>query len=186
VLLATIAVYSIVIEWPQFKCWWLTPLYPVMPYILLIVFNASGYRSELLWLLCIATVHDSCAYVVGNLIGSKKLWLRVSPGKTWEGALGGIIGSLIISYLLLPVLVYPDSFLFSLSSIGYILIVLLLNVACVLGDLFESWLKRRAHIKDSGTILPGHGGVLDRLDSLFGAIIIWTLVHFFIKYFTLF
>ena len=184
-LLIFIAVYSLLVEWPRFKCWWLTPLYPTLPYVLLIAFNNSAYRSELLWLLCIAITHDSCAYVAGNLIGRTKLWPRVSPGKTWEGFIVGVLGSFVASYLLLPILVYPQSFLFKVSLPLYGIIVIGINIACVAGDLFESWLKRRAHLKDSGTILPGHGGVLDRLDSLFGAIIIWTLMHFFIKYFTL-
>lgn len=184
-LLVAIAVYTLVVEWPRFKCWWLTPFYPVLPYVLLIACNNSTYRSELIWLLCIAIAHDSCAYIAGNLVGAHKLWPRVSPGKTWEGVVGGVLGSLVMSYLLLPMLVYPQSFLFRISALAYIVIVVMVNIACVLGDLFESWLKRRAHIKDSGSILPGHGGVLDRLDSLFGAIIIWTFVHFFIKYFTI-
>jgi phosphatidate cytidylyltransferase len=184
-LLASIACYSLVAEWPQFNCWWLTPLYPVLPYVMLIVFNNSPQRSELIWLLCIAITHDSCAYLVGNLVGATKLWPRVSPGKTWEGVVGGVLASLPISYLLLPILVYPQSFLFQLSTVAYSFIVVLINIACVVGDLFESWLKRRAHLKDSGTILPGHGGILDRLDSLFGAIIFWTVLHFFLKYFTL-
>lgn len=181
--LCIVACYTLLFEWPKFHYWWLTPLYPVMPFVLLIAFNSSPYRTELLWLLCIAIVHDSAAYVVGNLIGAHKLWPRVSPGKTWEGTIGGVVSSLIVSWMLLPSLVYEKSMLLRFTPLHYLVVALLVNIACVLGDLFESWLKRRAHLKDSGCILPGHGGVLDRLDSLFGAIVMWTGIHFFIKQF---
>ncbi len=103
---------------------------------------------------------DTGAYFTGSAIGRHKLAPKISPNKTWEGVLGGTaaaIGAIIAlgAILDLPVAVWQAT-----------LIGLALTFAGVLGDLFESWLKRRADVKDSGRIIPGHGGMLDRIDSL--------------------
>ena len=95
-------------------------------------------------------------------IGGPKLWPRVSPKKTWSGALAGLI-----------VAVMAGGVTIGLTGAGYVLTGLLLamplSIAAQAGDLFESSMKRRFGVKDSGTIIPGHGGVLDRVDGLFGA-----------------
>ena len=103
---------------------------------------------------------DSCAYFVGVRFGKRKLYPAVSPNKSIEGGLGGLAGSV------LAVLIAAFTFLPAIGVLDGVLIGLLLGVAGQLGDLFESLLKRSCGVKDSGTLIPGHGGLLDRLDSL--------------------
>jgi phosphatidate cytidylyltransferase len=102
---------------------------------------------------------DSGAYFAGKTFGRHKLFPRISPGKTWEGWLGGAVFSLGIGYVL--------SLYFQDLSLPYWLgVALIVAVFGVLGDLIESLLKRSLQVKDSGTLIPGHGGILDRFDSL--------------------
>lgn len=106
---------------------------------------------------------DIAAYFTGRAVGGPKLAAAISPNKTWSGAGGGLLGSLIAAGVM--ALLWPGhanvAGLFRLAVLA-----LPLAVASILGDLYESWLKRRAGVKDSGNILPGHGGVMDRLDGL--------------------
>jgi phosphatidate cytidylyltransferase len=101
---------------------------------------------------------DTAAYAVGKTLGRHKLCPSISPGKTVEGAVGGLIGAMLLTFLLGQWLGLPTGHALALGA--------LLGVAGQLGDLAESKLKRWAGVKDSGSILPGHGGVLDRFDSL--------------------
>jgi len=130
-----------------------------LSYIVLIRTGDNG----VLWiflLLIVVFMGDTGAYYLGSYFGQHKLCPAVSPKKTIEGALGGLAASLgsgaLIKHFFLPLLPWGLSLLFFLS----------INIACQMGDLFESQIKRVAHIKDSGAILPGHGGVLDRIDAL--------------------
>lgn len=102
---------------------------------------------------------DSFAYLVGSMIGKRKLYERISPGKTWEGTIGGGVLTMASSYLIAGW--FPE-----IEFKHWLVISLLVVVFGTLGDLFESMLKRQAGIKDSGKIMPGHGGILDRFDSL--------------------
>jgi phosphatidate cytidylyltransferase len=113
----------------------------------------------LMYALLVNWCGDIGAYYIGRYFGSHKLASRVSPQKTWEGAAGSLVASLLIAgaYLL--------RFIGSLSIPQAIGLTLAANAAGQLGDLAESAMKRGAHVKDSGTILPGHGGFLDRVDS---------------------
>lgn len=104
-------------------------------------------------------VSDSFAYIVGRLLGRNKLFPRVSPKKTVEGALGGFAFALITAYLMAK---YEPL----IAPVQWVALAAVIVVAGSLGDLVESKLKRAAGVKDSGAILPGHGGMLDRLDSL--------------------
>ena len=104
-------------------------------------------------------VSDSFAYITGRLLGRHKLFPRVSPKKTIEGALGGLAFALATAYLLAK---YEPI----VSPTHWVVLAAIIVVAGSLGDLVESKLKRAAGVKDSGAILPGHGGMLDRLDSL--------------------
>lgn len=118
----------------------------------------------LVWLLlalAIVWVADSGAYFAGRALGRHKLAPQVSPGKTWEGAAGGVLLVALLAWWGAPLLQRPAGSL-ALLCVG---------VAClsVVGDLAESLFKRHAGVKDSGRLLPGHGGILDRLDSLFAA-----------------
>lgn len=122
---------------------------------------------------------DSGAYFVGRKLGRRKMAPNVSPNKSMEGLAGGLATGLLV-------VIGISVFKLQLSGVALISFVALSAVtilASVLGDLFESMLKRQAGVKDSGTILPGHGGVLDRIDSLLSATPIfalgfWALSHF--------
>lgn len=114
----------------------------------------------ILWLLVVICSGDTAAFYTGKTLGEKKFFPQVSPGKTWAGTWGGLAANLAVGVLLgfwfLPGIKFFSLFLLSLG-LGYI---------GLLGDLFVSMLKRQAQVKDSGSLLPGHGGMLDRLDSL--------------------
>lgn len=118
--------------------------------------------------MAIVWVADICAYFAGRAFGRRKLAPSISPGKSWEGVAGGMAAVLVISAVAASVL--PQSFPAQLlARYGWPVWALLLCVmvaASVVGDLFESMMKRRAGVKDSSALLPGHGGVLDRIDAL--------------------
>lgn len=119
-------------------------------------------------------VTDSMALFVGKAIGKHKMAPQISPKKTWEGAVGGCIsGSILVLILAL---------VFDLAVDGaMILLAVLLPIAAVLGDLLESKLKRRFNVKDSGTLFPGHGGILDRIDSVIATLLVTALVVLLFK-----
>jgi phosphatidate cytidylyltransferase len=132
--------------------------------------EANG-PSLVAFLLCAVWAGDSVALYVGRAWGRHKLAPRLSPNKTWEGSLGSVGGSLLATGILLglatllqahdiAVLSYPE------EAWYWLLLAVIVNVAAQVGDLAESALKRSAGVKDSGTLLPGHGGVLDRMDAL--------------------
>jgi phosphatidate cytidylyltransferase len=142
-----------------------------------------------LYLLLVVWAGDIFAYFVGKTIGKHLLAPRVSPKKTWEGAIASIVASVAVGWLMftyaLPIssallrtgLIERRDGLFGLvqPAMGPIIaLTIVLNVAAQLGDLVESLIKRGAGVKDSGTILPGHGGMLDRIDALlFAAPVLW-------------
>jgi len=110
---------------------------------------------------------DIGAYAVGRAIGKHKLIPSVSPGKTIEGAIGGLLGSMLVAWLYTRFLMQPTPHLgFKYPPAGVLLFGGLISVAAQVGDLVESLLKREAGVKDSSQLLPGHGGILDRCDSL--------------------
>ncbi|MGM9844737.1 MAG: phosphatidate cytidylyltransferase [Muribaculaceae bacterium] len=112
----------------------------------------------LIWL------NDTGAYCVGSLIGKRRLFERLSPKKSWEGFFGGLVFSCLGSWLCFSYLGTLPAM--ELGAIGSVAIGAAIAIAATWGDLFESLIKRTAGIKDSGTLIPGHGGVLDRIDSL--------------------
>ncbi|UII57443.1 phosphatidate cytidylyltransferase [Cytobacillus spongiae] len=113
---------------------------------------------------------DSGAYFIGRSFGKNKLWPEISPNKTIEGFIGGILCAVIVSVLFVTFTEIDATY------IELLLITIVLSIFGQIGDLVESALKRHYHVKDSGTILPGHGGILDRFDSL---LFVWPLLHFF-------
>lgn len=121
-------------------------------------------RASIFFLLSVIWASDTAAFYTGRLFGKRKLAPRISPGKTVEGFVGGLLGSLVVAMLFQRYWMKG----FSLSSL--LLLAMVLNGAGVLGDLVESAMKRGAGVKDSSTLIPGHGGVLDRIDSLLFAI----------------
>ena len=113
---------------------------------------------------------DSAAFFIGRAIGKHKLAPTISPNKTWEGAIGGLLGAVIISLLfLLPT---PVQLSTSLTWWQTVILGLLISIFGQLGDLVESLLKRNVGVKDSGKLIPGHGGLLDRMDSIVFAVVV--------------
>jgi phosphatidate cytidylyltransferase len=117
--------------------------------------------------------NDTGAYLVGISFGRHRLMERISPKKSWEGFFGGVIAAIIVAFLL-------SGWFGVVNNIHWIIIAVLISVAGTYGDLAESMLKRSIGVKDSGTVMPGHGGFLDRFDS---AIISFPLVYLFIALF---
>ena len=130
--------------------------------------HASGTQGPplLLFAMVIIWVGDTAAYFVGRSIGKYKLAPHLSPKKTWEGTFASFVGSLIVAIVFARYMTVPLRHLLAMAAVG--------NVAGQVGDLLESAYKRSAGIKDSGSLLPGHGGVLDRIDALILAIpVVW-------------
>lgn len=170
-ILVFILLLIIVCEWTRFfpietaLFWLLMPPYLIVPFVLLIKLNHDPvYHELLLMLFMLVFGFDTGSYVTGTLIGKHHICPAISPKKTWEGILGGYIFSCLCFVLIIFERGYTTSWWI---VIGLTAIVCTLSL---LGDLFESWLKRRAHLKDSGTMLPGHGGFLDRFDGILFAV----------------
>lgn len=123
-------------------------------------FENEIYNYKILFgLLILIWSSDSWAFVCGKLFGRYKLFERISPNKTWEGFIGSVILTILTAYVL-------SLIGFELSSVEWMTLGALTSLTAPLGDLFQSMLKRESNIKDSGNILPGHGGILDRFDSI--------------------
>jgi phosphatidate cytidylyltransferase len=126
--------------------------------------------AALIFVLLIVWVTDSGGYFAGRGIGGPKLWPKVSPKKTWAGAAGGFAASLAVAI---------GFAVFGLGNIGpLLLLAAVLSVVSQLGDLFESAVKRRFGVKDSSHIIPGHGGLMDRLDGFVAAVVVAALFGF--------
>ena len=140
--------------------------------------QANG-PSLVAFLLCVVWAGDITALYVGRSIGRHKLAPRLSPNKTWEGAVGSVAGSLLVVAGLLWLTRYLSQFNSAKLSFPeevwyWLVLAIVVNVAAQVGDLAESALKRSVGVKDSGTLLPGHGGVLDRIDALLlAAPVLW-------------
>lgn len=155
-VILTAAITAMFYLW-QLSAWWLL-------YVFLLVWCA-----------------DSGAYFVGRKLGRRKMAPNVSPNKSIEGLAGGIVtGLLVVLGISVFKLQLSGMALFAFTALSVLTILV-----SILGDLFESMLKRRAKVKDSGTILPGHGGVLDRIDSLLSATPIFALGFWALQYFGL-
>lgn len=150
-------------------------IYIGFPFALL-TFIAMGqgqfYPNIIFGLLLVTWCSDSGAYVVGSMIGKTPLLPRISPKKTWEGTLGGALITLIFVFVL-------SWFIAELSLLNWFIIAIIIIIFGGFGDLVESMLKRSFQIKDSGRMLPGHGGILDRFDAFIfmlpfaGAYLLW-------------
>ena len=131
----------------------------------------AGWEAGVLWLALVFAgtwATDTGAYFVGRWLGRHRLCPRLSPAKTWEGALGGVACAIVVAVIMGPVVGF--------SPQASVLVGLLLAGAAIVGDLAESWLKRAFGAKDTSGLIPGHGGVLDRLDSLlFTSVLVYYL-----------
>lgn len=153
-------------EWPKFFSYktllfWISLfIYIFIPFYIAIVLHEYNYKLIIFLILAVA-IHDSGSYFIGKLFGKHKILPLVSPKKTWEGFVGGYLSTLIFT---------SSVFASNASWIYTIFFTLIFCVIALFGDLFESALKRKVGIKDSGNILPGHGGLLDRFDAALFAI----------------
>jgi len=137
------------------------------------VINSKSFPYPTFLLLSI-WIFDTSAYFVGSFIGGPKLCSRISPKKTWSGLLGGMITT-----FLFPIIYFLNDNSKSISYlIKYGLIATSSGLVGQFGDLLESWFKRKFGVKDSGSILPGHGGILDRLDSMLLASFHWYILSY--------
>ena len=175
-ILVVILLLIIVYEWTRFFpvntpiFWFLMPLYLILPFTLLIILNHDPNYHELVLILFILVFSfDTGSYITGTLLGKHHICQSISPKKTWEGMFGGYI----FACLGFMTIIFERDYTIPWWLIaGFTLIVCILSL---LGDLFESWLKRRANLKDSGTMLPGHGGFLDRFDGILFAVFFFYL-----------
>ena len=122
--------------------------------------NDTYHPKIILGYLFILWASDTGAYFAGRSLGRHKLFERISPKKTWEGSVGGTILAFLVAFII-------SKYYVDLSLKDWLVITVIIVVTGTLGDLVESLFKRSIHIKDSGEILPGHGGILDRFDALF-------------------
>ncbi len=138
-------------------------------YALLILLSGVGFlvlRHQgplvFLWIILVVVVSDTLGYFAGRLLGGPKFWPQVSPKKTWSGTVAGWIGAALVGLA------------FALSGAagwGILIFSPLVAFSGQMGDILESWIKRRAGVKDASGLIPGHGGVLDRFDALIGAVL---------------
>jgi phosphatidate cytidylyltransferase len=140
--------------------------------ILLIRFSSDWGLAATVIVLVVVWGTDVFAFFAGRTIGGRRLWPVVSPNKTWSGAIGGLIGGIAVGIAAAVVLQVP-------LTVGLVLFLAALSVAAEAGDLFESWVKRQVGQKDSGWLLPGHGGFMDRVDGLVFAIGLALLVGWY-------
>ncbi len=136
----------------------------------------DGGREWLILALGVTVASDSFAYFIGRAVGKHKMAPSISPAKSWEGAVAGAVAAVIIAVALKPVLDLPSSYV-ALGLLG-----LFASVVGQAGDLVESLFKRNMAVKDSGTAIPGHGGFLDRMDSVVFAVI---AVYYYVVVFVL-
>ncbi|VEB39437.1 phosphatidate cytidylyltransferase [Legionella cherrii] len=138
-------------------------LLPLFVQSLIHLYHLPNGKAQLVYLLFLIWVSDTGAYLSGKLMGKHKLIPQVSPGKSWEGVIGGIILSMLIAWI-------GYSYFKPVAAVHWFVLALCTIIIAIFGDLFISILKRRCHLKDTGALIPGHGGILDRLDSLIAAL----------------
>lgn len=144
-------------------------------YAALIVFSGYGLvalrethgLAAILWVIGVVIVSDVAGYFAGRSFGGPKFWPAISPKKTWSGTVAGWVGAAIVGL---------GFVLFAGAGWGLVILSPLVAFAGQMGDIAESWIKRRTGVKDSSSLIPGHGGVLDRFDALIGAVVLVMLL----------
>ncbi|MGE0009426.1 MAG: phosphatidate cytidylyltransferase [Candidatus Babeliales bacterium] len=175
-LLIACAGWILLDEWPKiarhmgFTGWLLAIFYIILPFEALIYLNRTNQPALIMMCILVASC-DIGSYIFGSLFGKHLLAPDISPKKTWEGLWGGIFTTIITFYGI-------SLFMGSQESLTYSIFAgIPIALLAIAGDLFESFLKRNADIKDAGSLLPGHGGLLDRFDSL---IFVVTFYYYFL------
>jgi phosphatidate cytidylyltransferase len=134
----------------------------------LIDLRMTAGTPAILWLVLIVVASDVLGYFVGRVVGGPKFWPAVSPKKTWSGTVAGWVGAALVGF---------GFWLAGLGSLALVALSVLIAFAGQMGDIWESWIKRRCGVKDASTLIPGHGGVLDRFDALIGALVVLMLLR---------
>jgi phosphatidate cytidylyltransferase len=143
--------------------------YIILPFVFItkISFGVNDYNPKIIiGLFILVWTNDTFAYFVGKSIGRTKLFEKISPKKTIEGFIGGVIFAIIAGYLISKYYIKANPEFSNRSILIWTSIAVITGIAGTIGDLIESKFKRIAGVKDSGSIMPGHGGILDRLDSV--------------------
>ena len=155
----------------------------ILSFFYLCFFTYAGYdlanpKKDIFYILLICIFSDIGGYVVGKNIGGKKL-TKISPKKTISGSFGSLIFSFIPMFIFENI--YSEER--NISMIGLVLLTILVSLVCQAGDIFVSYFKRKAKVKDTGTLLPGHGGILDRIDGIIFAVpFAFIISDIFLKY----
>ena len=169
--LAIVGLYEFYKLCPNPKLRWVGPIWILLPLCVLFLIWIPKNPVQVLAFLILIWASDTFAYLGGSLFGKHKLAPNISPGKTWEGFL---ISCVLTIGLAVGISYIPYFKAMEFAVWQWIVMALLVEAFGLLGDLIESLFKRKAGVKDSGNIIPGHGGVLDRVDSiLFAAVPVW-------------
>ena len=136
-----------------------------LSFYFLVFSNNFGYNNKNLVLFIFSSIwiFDSIAYLIGSKFGKNKMFVKISPKKSWEGFLAGLSAFLI--YMCIAYLLFPNQ-VFEINPKKEFLKLTIIPVSATIGDFYISSLKRKANVKDSGKLIPGHGGILDRFDSI--------------------
>ena len=138
----------------------------------LVEFREEAGTTGILWLVIVVVMSDVAGYFAGRMIGGPKFWPKVSPKKTWSGTVAGWVGAVLVGL---------GFVLAGMAGWGLLILSPVVAFAGQLGDIAESWIKRRAGVKDSSHLIPGHGGLLDRFDALIGATVLVMALGLFLK-----
>ena len=150
-------------------------VYIALPFSLLVLLaGATNGRLWILFTLVLVWANDTFAFCTGKLIGRHKLSPNISPGKSIEGAVGGLLGGVVVA------LVFNYCAGLGLQVGVIVILAIVLGILSILGDLFESLIKRGSDVKASGSLIPGHGGILDRVDSM--VFVVPALYYFLLWY----
>lgn len=186
-LLSIVLFLILFFEWPNLFSpesrivYWITSLaYPIAPMIGLMALNFF-YRDVSmlipLYPLMIAWTADTFGYLVGKAFGTHKICPTISPGKSWEGLTGSVLGVIGLNYLFMWQLKIVPFTYYAKSHEFLLIISVVQTVIAFLGGIFISYLKRKKGLKDTGHVLPGHGGFLDRFDSVFFVVLVtWLMI----------
>lgn len=176
VLWTAMSIWILIIEWPRIAPWYTGIIYPGLPLILAAYLYWSVDQRYLVWIAIVSgIIFDTGSYIIGRRYGQNRI-TRISPQKTWEGVIGGFIALFIVGALA----TCPSCIVSSFPKFGtFTAIIILLSAAAFFGDLFISWRKRTHNRKDCSHVLPGHGGCLDRCDSILACLPLTYLLYIF-------